>query len=1626
MNLSATHYRRCIALLLLATLPQMARAQVTTTQNYLRTTTVVQDGVTTETQLDALPVKGRQQQVMYFDGLGRPIQQVQVQQSPGGGDVVVPTVYDAYGRTPTTYLPYTLPSGSLGAYQPAALSQQTTFYQAGAVGSLNVAHDTQPFATTVFEASPLNRPIEQGAPGAAWQPAAGGSGHTLKFLRRPNTAGEVRQWVCGTVKSIFSPGFYAPGQLAVVETTDENGHLSLEFTDGQGRVVQKKVQEATSASAASPAASFLITQYLHDDLGNLRMVIQPQGTRNLPTPAGAGQLSREVWLDPTGAPASPSVQAIALDNIPSYFPAPNPVPPNGVSALAIFEAPTNVGSNYGQCVRGYVTAPMDGFYTFWIASDDNSELWLSTSETPSQRRRIASVNNWTNPRDWEVNPATQRSEQIRLEAGKRYYVEALMKEAGGDDNLAVGWQLPDGSLERPIPATRLSTDFIRLDPAFIDTWCFRYEYDARRRVTEKQVPGAGVEQVVYNGRDQPILTQRANQSGEWLCTKYDPLGRPILTGSYYNYLSRAQLQTQADASTVQWEDRVPNAANLAQYDYSLTRSFPTDFADYYLLSRTYYDDYGHTALAGGGFVAENGLTTDSRSLDVRGQVTGRSEHVVGGDTNPWLTSAFYYDAKYRPIQTQQDLYSGTSSTASGTERTTKAIVDGLVTSSLVTHNYPSNNQASMPQHTVLQEFTYDDAGRLLDTRQQVDSQNKLLLSRQVYNELGQLVDKKLHSTDWNTVSTPSWANFLQSVDYRYNIRGWLSNINDRNLSNNGSAFNGADPNVDTPYEQPDLFGMELMYNQNQNLPTSTAQYNGNVSEVMWKTNNPATGNALRGYSYQYDPANRIGSADYRTYNYNPQGGTYQWGIYNNQNFSVAGITYDANGNLRTMNRLGCTSAPGATAAWGALDNLTYAYEGNRLVAVDDPVATAAVHDFEDVTGPYTSGSSAAEYTYDAAGNVESDRNKRIDYISYNVLNKPEYIYFNGYSQWIRYAYSASGVKLWKYTVDYLGSTVEHVTDYAGGFVYEDKNLTFAATPEGRMLYTANPNTTPALRWKYEYHLKDHLGNLRVAFTDEGGTRLQRTASMEPVNAGKEEQEFAHVADTRLRDAAHARTGDYVARLDARSGRRQGPSIRLAVTAGDSVHAEVYGRYDHVAPLAALAQKGAVVTGAGVSGTASTAATDQQQAVPSRRSWLPFIGASVAILPQLLHLHRAPVPMAYLRYELFAKDSQLVATRTLPVQRTSTDTWQQLTTDLRVDSTGYVQVSLVNESGAPVYFDDLQLRLVSPSLQENHYDPFGLNLVGIESSSVDRPDSKFQYNGKEKQEDFGLNWTDYGARMFDAQLGRWRVTDSKAQLMESVSPYIYSLNNPINFIDKDGELPIYINGHVSSDSERGSATYWDKQILTTIASSGIPNPGRTRIFIDGDIGALNFSTRPFFTTSEASDPVFRRNAGEETAKQNFQNILAQLQRDPKTGKLIEKIQIYTHSRGGAFGAGFADELLNLIRDNANLFADPNHVVDFVLNLAPHQSNSIIAAKGSNSYSIDHDWDMLSGDDMENNIGFQTSTQDGHLGSSHENGTFVREVGAFIKSFQESKGANQKVIDRFVSQMRSMGITVTVEQ
>ncbi|MBO6574116.1 MAG: DUF1929 domain-containing protein [Rhodothermales bacterium] len=158
---------------------------------------------------------------------------------------------------------------------------------------------------------------------------------------------------------------------------------------------------------------------------------------------GTGSILREWWSNIQGD------ELAGLRSDPRY-----PDSPSGTDYPDQFEAPTDIANFYGTRMRGFLHPLEDGLYTFWIASDNHGELWLSTSASPDDAQVIATVGHWTPSRDWEKY-ASQESAQVYLEAGNLYYIEAVHKEGAGGDNLAVAWQTPS-RLREVIPGTFLS------------------------------------------------------------------------------------------------------------------------------------------------------------------------------------------------------------------------------------------------------------------------------------------------------------------------------------------------------------------------------------------------------------------------------------------------------------------------------------------------------------------------------------------------------------------------------------------------------------------------------------------------------------------------------------------------------------------------------------------------------------------------------------------------------------------------------------------------------------------------------------------------------------------------------------------------------------------------------------------------------------------------------------------------------------------------------------------------------------------------------------------------------------------------------------------------------------------
>jgi len=174
------------------------------------------------------------------------------------------------------------------------------------------------------------------------------------------------------------------------------------------------------------------------------------------SPYRPGSISYAVYTNLSGPLIS------SLTSAPSF-----PYDPALEKQVALFEGDSNRGDNYGAVMRGYLIPPATGSYTFWIATDDNGELWLSSSTNTAAIARIAYITGTTAfaaPRQWTKYPS-QQSAPVSLVAGQPYYIEARLKEATGNDNIAVAWQCASAGIAQDvIPGRFLAPYFINYVP----------------------------------------------------------------------------------------------------------------------------------------------------------------------------------------------------------------------------------------------------------------------------------------------------------------------------------------------------------------------------------------------------------------------------------------------------------------------------------------------------------------------------------------------------------------------------------------------------------------------------------------------------------------------------------------------------------------------------------------------------------------------------------------------------------------------------------------------------------------------------------------------------------------------------------------------------------------------------------------------------------------------------------------------------------------------------------------------------------------------------------------------------------------------------------------------------------
>lgn len=670
---------------------------------------------------------------------------------------------------------------------------------------------------------------------------------------------------------------------------------------------------------------------------------------------------------------------------------------------------------------------------------------------------------------------------------------------------------------------------------------------------------------------------------------------------------------------------------------------------------------------------------------------------------------------------------------------------------------------------IKQVYTYDQVDRLLTLTHQTATQEVVTLSQNVYNEIGQSLNKKLHQS-------PSHPNSLQKLDMSYNIRGWLNGVNHPVVT-------------DTAYEEKDLFNLSLHYST-ATMPGASTQYNGNIAEEILKN---GYDEAETGYTFQYDQTNRLISSAW---------GAFKGASWSQANgFNESGISYDHNGNILTLNRY--------MGSWNNIDSLKYQnYTGNQLGKVSDlaPVnmTTTGFQDKDNGTG--------SDYLYDLNGNMTSDYNKSISSITYNFLNLPNVISITGKGT-ITYTYDATGSKLQKTILDttvHPNKTTNYY--YAGNFVYRNDTLESVSHPEGR-LRPVRIDTTQAisianLKYIYDYFLKDHLGSVRSVLTTEQQTDIY-AATMETANAAKENALFSNVSATAVNKPAGMTNDNNNQKVSKLNGavnisgnKRVGPSIILKVMTGDTISISTNSWYTgSVQPAAtgvtSIANDLLPLLTAGVAG----ANGGKGGAVPTSFSG-PLLGTDIStLLSNDSNTYVSTRPKAFLNWMVVGEDyvaatnsQNHVSAVQIPVCN-SGDTMKLIVglNSMVIRRNGWIYIYLSNESAQDVYFDNLAINLKhGPLVEQKDYYAFGMENAVLSTQSIKTPyfANRLRYNGKEIQDKefstgFGLTWNDYGARMYDPQTCRWLIEDPLSEKNRRFTPYNYVVNNPIRYIDPDG-------------------------------------------------------------------------------------------------------------------------------------------------------------------------------------------------------------------------------------------------
>jgi RHS repeat-associated protein len=630
-----------------------------------------------------------------------------------------------------------------------------------------------------------------------------------------------------------------------------------------------------------------------------------------------------------------------------------------------------------------------------------------------------------------------------------------------------------------------------------DELCYRFEYDQLNHMIVKKTPGTptgtqGEIWMIYDQRNRVVMKQDGNMRAnkQWLYFEYDNLDRLIARGfindpTYYNVLSyhvaQAAISSNTSAGVSAWPlSSYSSAELLAQVFYDNYTNIPSSLPQ--TLDNT-TNGAGNASFTTSYNVTPTYAQPITQSLMTQGMITGTNTEVLGTSGGQYIPSVTFYDEKARVIQRQSINY-----TLGKDIFSTQFGWSGVPLTTLMSQNYGS---ASNPQTLVITSIAYDAMDRM-------DSVTKTVTSTvngvAVTSAATRVSEEQFDESSRLLVKTLGPGSGLETLTYGYNVRGWPLDINQNYIS--GSSTNH-------------YFGMELAYDKSSSVAPGNSYlypiFNGDIAGTVWKSEGDGIN---RKYDLTYDNANRLAAGAYLQ---NTTASAWDKSFID---FSVSGITYDANGNITAMHQNGF--AQGGSIP---VDELSYNYvngagNSNRLIYVNDSanVTNSTLGDFHFPGSAKTS--SSVDYTYDANANTVSDNNRSITSITYySFPSLPNLITTSNGT--IQFFYDAAGNKLKKVvtqtgvTINSVSTTISDTIKYVNGFIY--KSLTYSASAlsslnytgvlqylgdeEGRLRFKPAVGSVPA-SFVHDYMIKDQLGNVRVGITDEQAQDIYPAATGE--------------------------------------------------------------------------------------------------------------------------------------------------------------------------------------------------------------------------------------------------------------------------------------------------------------------------------------------------------------------------------------------------------------------------------------------------------------------------------------------------------------------------------------------------